>query len=442
MIIGYQVKRKSYFPQKYWKLYIIVISLFILFIQRAHKIKELDANKTLNQNKAQTQIQTETKNQAQTQIQTETKNQTQTKDEHNFKTKNKTKTYCLLYNVENVHLLKELGLLAWGMHKYLGYDSFLATYKNGNYYYLKYLPGLKLEFIPKVKNNFLNDSLAWLRNNAKRIDVLHLFHIRERTKKHVELYKEVNPSGRVYVKLDGIISKQNIFQNTTIIDFISIEFKEFTNKIAKVLKRPVGFVPNPVHPNEIQEFRKFENRSNNILYVGRVETYKGSHTLLEAFVKIHDKIPNWKLILAGSINNKLTIAKNFFNIYPNLKSKVIFTGNINDREKLIELYRNSKIFAFPSRHEACPISLAEAISQGCFPIVSDILPNKLLTNNFKHAYYHERYNSAQLADKLLYACLHEAEIEKLAILGRNAMAARCDLEKCSKTIHEGVFSKF
>jgi len=57
------------------------------------------------------------------------------------------------------------------MHKYLGYDSFMATYKNGNYDYLKYLPGLRLEFIPNVKKDFVADSLTWLRSNAKRIDV-------------------------------------------------------------------------------------------------------------------------------------------------------------------------------------------------------------------------------------------------------------------------------
>ena len=138
-------------------------------------------------------------------------------------------------------------------------------------------------------------------------------------------------------------------------DFISIEFKEYTNQISKILKRPVGFVPNLLHPDEVKEFRKFENRSNIIFYVGRVEYMKGSHTLLEAFVKIHEKIPNWKLKLAGEISNELTIAKNFFNIYQNLKNQVIFTGNIDDREKLIEMYRNSKIFVFPSRAEGCPI---------------------------------------------------------------------------------------
>ena len=325
------------------------------------------------------------------------------------------------------------------MHKYLGYDSFISTYKNDNYDYLKYLPGLRLEFIQNVKNDFIKDSLDWLRNNARKIDILHLFHIREETKKRIELYKKVNPSGRVYLKLDGIISKQDIFKDTSIIDFISIEFKEYTYQISMILNRPIGFVPNPIYPYEVKEFRNFNNRSNIILYVGRVEFNKGSHILLEAFVKIHDKIPNWKLKLIGAINKKLIIAKNFSSIYPNLKGKVIFTGEINDREKLIEMYRNSKIFAFPSRSEGCPISLSEAISQGCFPIVSNILPNKLLTNNFKFAFNHEKDNSNQLADKLLYACLHEIEIEKLAILGRNEMVSRCDLEKCSKTIHEGVF---
>ena len=299
-------------------LYILLISIFILFIPRVHKIKELDINNSLNQtetknktqihtetkNKTQTetetknitqtetnnktQIQTETKNITQTETknktQTETKNRTQTEDETKTQTKDETKietknkTYCLLFNVENVHLLKELGLLAWSMHKYLGYDSFMATYKNGNYDYLKYLPGLRLEFIPNVKRDFVADSLTWLRSNAKRIDVLHLFHMYDRTKRHVELYKLVNPSGKVYLKLDGTVTKQNVFKDTSIIDFISTEFKEYAIEVAKVLKRPIGFVPNPIHPNEIQEFRKFENRKNNIFYVGRVESDKGSHT--------------------------------------------------------------------------------------------------------------------------------------------------------------------
>ena len=62
-----------------------------------------------------------------------------------------------------------------------------------------------------------------------------------------------------------------------------------------------------------------------------------------------------------------------------------------------------------------------------------------MTNNFKFAYYHEKDNSNGLADKLLYACNHEEEIEKLAMFGRLAIIERCSLEICCKRIQEGVF---
>lgn len=326
------------------------------------------------------------------------------------------------------------------MHKYFGYDSFIATYKNDDYENLKLLPGLRIEFIPKIFNIFEIDSLIWLTTNAKRIDVLNTLHFNERSKRYIKLFKKLNPSGKAYLKLDDSLKDQNISEDTSYIDFISIEFKEYSSKISKEFQRSIGFVPNPVFPGEIQDFIKFKNRENIIIFTGRIDYHKGCHTLLEAFIKIHDKIPNWKLQLTGKINDKLNITNNFSLIYPGLKDKVIFTGKINNRTRLIEMFRNSKIFAFPSRHEGCPLSLSEAMSQGCFPIVSNIAPHRLLTNNFKYAFYHDRDNSNDLANKLLYACLHEEEIEKIAIEGRKAIIARCNLEKCCKTIQEGITS--
>ena len=386
-----KIKIKSHFLKKKFKAYIILILLFISLIPKEYKIK--------------------------------------------FK---KNKVYCLLFNTANVHLLKELGLLPWGMHKYLGYDSFIATYRNDDYENLKLLPGLRLEFIPKIYLDFERDALQWLRVNSKQIDILNVIHFKRISEGFIKLFKKLNPSGKIYLKLDGVYNPK-IFEDNLYIDFISIEFQEYTKNLSQLFHRPVGFVPNPLNPDEVKEFNKFHNRKNTIIYVGRIEHDKGSHTLIEAFIKIHDKIPNWKLQLTGRISNNLNITKNFFSVYPDLKDKVIFTGNINNRTKLIEMYRNSKIFSFPSRHEGCPFALSEAMSQGCFSIVSNIPPNKLLTNNFKYVYYHEVDNSNELADKLLFACIHEEEIEKLAIKGRKAIIERCDLEKCCKTIQEGVF---
>ena len=220
------------------------------------------------------------------------------------------------------------------MHKYFGYDSFIATYKNDDYENLKLLPGLRIEFIPKIFNIFEIDSLIWLTTNAKRIDVLNTLHFNERSKRYIKLFKKLNPSGKAYLKLDDSLKDQNISEDTSYIDFISIEFKEYSSKISKEFQRSIGFVPNPVFPGEIQDFIKFKNRENIIIFTGRIDYHKGCHTLLEAFIKIHDKIPNWKLQLTGKINDKLNITNNFSLIYPGLKDKVIFTGKINNRTRL------------------------------------------------------------------------------------------------------------
>ena len=62
------------------------------------------------------------------------------------------------------------------MHKYLGYDSFIATYNNCYYQNLKLLHRLRLEFIPKIYSDFERDSLKWLRVRSKQIDILNVFH--------------------------------------------------------------------------------------------------------------------------------------------------------------------------------------------------------------------------------------------------------------------------
>jgi len=72
--------------------------------------------------------------------------------------------------------------------------------------------------------------------------------------------------------------------------------------------------------------------------------------------------------------------------------------------KCIEI---QKFFHFHQDMKADP---TVEMSQGCFSIVSNIPPNKLLTNNFKYAYNHKVDNSNDLANKLLYSCTHEKEI--------------------------------
>ena len=330
------------------------------------------------------------------------------------------------------------------MHKYCVYDSFMATYKNGDYPNLKYIPGVEIEFIPKKSGSWLKDSCAWLRKNAKRIDVLNLYHLRRTTLLQALTYKFFNPRGKIYLKLDGwpLPSDMSFFMRKLmqleikLCNCVSTEFRENTELLSRAWKKKIIPVANPVNPNELQDFKKFSQRFNTIFYCGRVEYAKGSDTLLAAFAKISAQIPNWTLKLAGRFEENINIVNDFYAKYPDLRERVIFTGEIRDRAQLANLYRDAKIFAFPSRSEGCPLALIEALQHGLFAVTSDIFPHMSMTENFKFALGSKVDDIDGLAQNLLYACTHEDETEKLAIEGRNLIIKLCGLKTICHSITE------
>lgn len=328
--------------------------------------------------------------------------------------------------------------MPFGMSEYYGYDSIIATYENERYPNMQYLPGVKLEFVLKVTGNWYIDSSLWLLRNSRRIDVLFQQHIGCMPFMQMRAYKLLNPKGKVYLKFDGWplpndggrlkrpfyewMVKNSVCASTELEGNIEMMSREW--------KREITWVPNPANPAELHEYRPFSKRSNVILAVGRMGTkQKATDILLEAFVKIQSQIPDWTLKCAGRIEENMNIASDFYAKYPELRERVIFTGDIRDRDTLIEMYRDAKIFAFPSRWESWGIALGEAIMQGDFPVVSNIPSSQYLTYDYRFAFAHEIDDSDGLAEKLLYACTHEDEIERLAIEGRNKTLEQCDLKR-------------
>ena len=341
------------------------------------------------------------------------------------------------------------------MHKYCGYDAFIATYIQDDYVNLKYVPGLRIEAVKKITGIWVIDSSLWLMRNAKKIDVLNIYHLVFNSVIHTALVRIFNHKGKVYLKCDGAPTKnywktvRHKFRGFITcllgrfmmkkVDLVSTELIENVDMLNHEWGINSVFVPNPLNPSELSDSRPFSKRSNVILTVGRIGSHqKASEILLEAFAKIHSQIPDWTLKLAGQISENLNIAKDFYSSHPELKDKVIFTGNITDRKELAELYDDSKIFAFPSRHESFGIAVTEAMSHGCFLVASNIPSSQSLTENFKYALGFDVEDIDGLAEKLLYSCTHEHEIENLAVQARQATLNRCSLESVSKTIYQHV----
>ena len=359
-------------------------------------------------------------------------------------------SFCHLCNITNEHILKEHGIIAYGMSEYCGCDSFIATCENGDYPNLKYIPGVRIEFIPKKnifrsnKLNFIIASCLWLMKNARRIDVLSLMHPVLGSFFRAFTYKLFNPGGKVYVKFDGAYPKhgrgslwKRPFYNWLMkhADCASTELEGNDEIMSREWGRRVLWIPNPAVPHELEDFRPFSERSNTILTVGRLGTrQKATEILLEAFALISDKIPGWTLKLAGRIEENMSIASDFYAKYPGLHERVVFTGEIRDRAQLLNEYREAKVFAFPSRWESFGIALTEAMMQGDFAVVSRIPASEYLTNGYRFALSSNVDDVDGLAENLLHACTHEDETERLALEGMNTVRSRLDLKRACEAI--------
>lgn len=138
--------------------------------------------------------------------------------------------------------------------------------------------------------------------------------------------------------------------------------KKFKNKCV---------IPNPLSFEPLKEFSDFKNREKHILCVGRFDVWhiKGFDRIIKCFSQIASECPEWKLVFAGTgsvrnVDHIKQLAEDY-----NISDSVVFLGQVED---IISVYRNSAIFALPSRIEGFPMSVLEAMSQGCACVVYDV----------------------------------------------------------------------
>jgi glycosyltransferase involved in cell wall biosynthesis len=108
----------------------------------------------------------------------------------------------------------------------------------------------------------------------------------------------------------------------------------------------------------------------SILYVGRIKKYKGIHFLIQALVKVRQKLPDTELKIVGS-GDYLNQLKDLTHQLK-LDSSVRFTGFVSEEEK-IELYRQAWVSVYPSLKEGWGLSNIEANACGT-PVAASNVP--------------------------------------------------------------------
>lgn len=119
-------------------------------------------------------------------------------------------------------------------------------------------------------------------------------------------------------------------------------------------------IPNPINFNVEVDNPKCKE----ILFVGRLVKEKQVKKLLEIWKRLNKKFPDWKFSIVGDGPLRLDL-ENF------AKKNKICRVDFYGYQYPLDFFKRGRIFLMASDFEGWPMTLLEAISQGCVPVVEN-----------------------------------------------------------------------
>ncbi|MFK8296187.1 glycosyltransferase [Capnocytophaga canimorsus] len=296
---------------------------------------------------------------------------------------------------KNIHLIKDVGMVPYMLQKEGYYQSTIAFYQDK-----KDLPYLKSElndisykkiskifkseelniFVFLLKNLFVFDVVMMFHPNSKKLLFAYIVKIITMGKTH--FYFKMDVDERVYsVDFEKETVKNKIRNFLCNKNFLyTVETREVDNFFNRNTSIKSKWLPNGFYHNP-KELTNLDNKENIILTVGRIGTFqKDTETLLKALENIN--LRNWQVHIVGPIEENFDEKIiHFYQNNPNLKQKVKFLGNIDDRKTLRQQYEKAKLFVLTSRYESFGLVLVEAMASGCYIISTNLASAKDITNN-------------------------------------------------------------
>lgn len=372
---------------------------------------------------------------------------------------------CTLFGyIDDFHMTKDPGMIPYFLSRFGKYDVTIPVWSNRDYPTWKaYFPNAEfpvIEWTDSEKNRRRKMG-QWIYRNAKRIDILHTYFWDRGTQLYIAAYKRANPRGIVYVHLDSdgkywlisagprnplkkLVMKSVLSEKCLDDVLFGLQNRENTEKLSgKWPFHNLIYVPNGFTWPEDLPYTPFAARNNVILTVARNGTApKKTDILMNGFANVAQEFPEWKLILAGTVEEDFKpFINSYFVKHPELKDRVSFIGPISDRGELQRLYASSKIFALPSAWESFGLVTVEAMSQGCYVVESDIPANKDITCNGQYGSLHKCLDEKDFASKLRDALCNSKKMASVSEAAYYYVNENYKWEKVLRPVSEWIQKK-
>lgn len=144
---------------------------------------------------------------------------------------------------------------------------------------------------------------------------------------------------------------------------------------AKIINN--GITLKAVQPSdEIQRYRNTP-ATKLFFHAGRISGAKNQLTMCRAFKRVVDDGEDVHLVIAGSVQDE-TIFSQMSNYW---SDRITYIGNRSD---VLSILKSSDFMLLPSIWEGLPITLLEAMSQGCIPVCSPVGGIPSVVENMKN----------------------------------------------------------
>ena len=202
--------------------------------------------------------------------------------------------------------------------------------------------------------------------------------------------------------------------------FTSFDFSEAwkqnidTGKIHEVIQASSGFQP----VNTMDAKRKTGVTGEPVfLWVGRLDTNKDPLTVIRSFLKYLDHQPAAKLYLVYQEEKLLREIKGLIKSGNWKDGSVILIGKI-DHFQMQSWYCSADFIISGSHYEGSGVAVAEAMSCGCIPIVTDIPSFRSMTGRGTCGLLYKPGDEQQLLDLLVKTKEMNLEAEKARVLAQ------------------------
>jgi glycosyltransferase involved in cell wall biosynthesis len=135
-----------------------------------------------------------------------------------------------------------------------------------------------------------------------------------------------------------------------------------TEAIVRTVLRPaarhriVKIVNGVTVPDRVADKEPF------VLFAGEAGPRKGVDVLVEAWRRIHGQHPEWRLVIAGEPRDWVPVSET---------GSILFLGPM-PRDEVLRWQTRAAVAALPSRHEALPMFLLEAMAHGCAVVATPV----------------------------------------------------------------------